>query len=422
MKSKVLLPPAVALVAMSIWIGTQRHSITLLETQSDLIRQRIADVRKSRPSDAVAVAGTSEMGQMADSKGRIDWKKIAVRIAEMNDRGGMSDFRERLRLQSQISAMSQEEMLASLDEIATMDIPEKTKDMLDGLLIGPLIEKDPELALKRFVGQIGKENSMMSWNLTMAFGAWAKKDLASSAAWFDQQIAAGSFASKSLDGKNEARLRYEGVMVKSLISSDPDAAGARMAALPEDQRNEVVQQLQNGGSLKEENQMAYAQLVRTQLNENDQNNAFSKMTSDAIVKDGYSAATALLDRISATPEERTAAATQAGIANLQRLGNSQSTVTRDDVDAMRAWVGTQAPDAVDRTTGQALIQATRTGKFDFAEASALVTQYHQTSGNDDVLVSFLSDPNVGNHRDEARVLAEQITDETRRTEVLKKLH
>lgn len=422
MKLKVLVLPVVALVAMSIWIGNQRHSITLIETQSGLIRQRIADVRKSGPNDVAAVAGKSTVLDMADFKGRIDWKVLAGKIAEMDDSDGTGNFREILRLKNQISAMSQEEMLSSLDEIASMDIPGKTKNMLGELFMGPLIEKDPELALKRFVGKIGKENSRMNWNLAMAFDAWTKKDPTSTAAWFDQQITAGIFDSKSLDGRSGARLRFEGIMVKSLIASDPDAAGVRMAALPEDQRNEIVQQPQNNGSLKEVDQMAYAQLIRTQLHENDRYDAFSELTSTALTKGGYTAATKLLNRISATPEERKVGAIQAAIANINRIGFLQSAVTREDVDAMRAWVGTQAPDAVDRTTGAALIRAVRPGKFDFAAASALVTQYHQSSGNDDVLVSFLSGSSVGNHRDEARVMAEQITDETRRADVLKQLH
>ena len=69
---------------------------------------------------------------------------------------------------------------------------------------------------------------------------WAKKDPAAAIAWFDQQIAAGKFDSKSLDGKSQSRNPVRRCFdLHILLGSDPEAAALRLGAMPEDQRDEV---------------------------------------------------------------------------------------------------------------------------------------------------------------------------------------
>ena len=60
-------------------------------------------------------------------------------------------------------------------------------------------------------------------------------------------------------------------------------------------------------------------------------------------------------------------------------------------------------------------------KTDFTESAELAVQYHDASGNDDVLASFLGGMSARNNKEQARALAEKISDEKRREEILKKL-
>ncbi len=60
-------------------------------------------------------------------------------------------------------------------------------------------------------------------------------------------------------------------------------------------------------------------------------------------------------------------------------------------------------------------------KLDYAAASELALHYHQTSGNDDVLIAFLDKVSGSEKTDQARALAAKITDAKRREEILKKL-
>ena len=408
-----------ALLAVGAWVGTQRQSISTIEARSLALQKRIAAARAAGPATDPAQAGKPSRDKSADSKQPLDWKKLATQMEEMQRDGGMGDMRTMMRLQQRFQAMSTEEILASLDQIAALDLPAGSRSMLQNLLIGPLIQKDPELALTRFADQLRDERGGMGWQLSSAFTEWAKKDTGKATAWFDQQIAAGIFDSKSLDGKSRVRLQFEGALIKSLVSSDPDAAGQRLGALPEDQRGEALQQLSHGGA-SEEDQPALAKLIRDQLTDKDKNQTFSQMASNAVSQGGYPAATAFLDRIGATPAERAAAAEQTANSRIQQL-SYQKGVTREDIDSMREWVSTQAPGTADSTTGKALIQATSNDRFKFADAAALAVQYQERSGNDDVLVNFLDGWQARQNKDAAILLADKITDEARRAEILKKL-
>ena len=86
--------------------------------------------------------------------------------------------------------MTREELLAALDEVATLDLTDNARGMLEQMLIGPLIEKAPELVLTRFIDCLQDARSGLKWHLPNALREWAKNDPAKADAWFDQQIAA----------------------------------------------------------------------------------------------------------------------------------------------------------------------------------------------------------------------------------------
>ena len=375
--------------------------------------------RSSGAEDDSPGAKKALSAKAAKDKEPLDWKKIAAQFAEMRQSGGMGDMRTMMRFQQRLQAMTKEELVAALDEIAALDLPAESRAMLEQMLAGPLVQKDPELALTRFIDHIQDQNSGMAWQLSNALQEWAKKDPAKASAWFDQQIAAGKFDSKSLDGESRPRQQFEGALINVLLASDPDAAGRRLGAIPEDQRRDVLMQYQFQ-SLKEESQLAFAKLIRSQVPADEQADTLAQQASHLGSREGYSKVTEYLDRIEATPTERAKCAEEAAESKLRNQDGKK--VTRENLDEMREWVTTQAPEALASITGKSLGTAMQgRQKMEFSEVADLALQYNQISGNDDVLTNFLESWPARENKEQARALAEKITDEKRREEILKDL-
>ncbi len=353
----------------------------------------------------------------AKEKETIDWKKVAAEMGEMRN-GGMGDMRTFMRFQQKLQSMSKEELVSALEEIVGLDLPDESRQMLEQMLLGPLCQKDPEFALTRYIDRINDERGGMSWQLAKAMKDWAGKDPAGATAWFDQQIAVGKFDSKSLDGKSRARMQFEGMLIGTLISTDPAAAAARLKSLPEDQRADAMRN-NMGNNIKDEDQLAFANLVREGLPEEDQAKTLAQQASMKAWGEGYTQITEYLDRIQATPAERAVCVEEAAESKVQQLTRNKK-ITREDIDAMREWATSQAPDTTDKVTGAALASSTHANqKLEFSEAAALATQYHEASGNDDVLIGFLTTGGAGHrNKEEARALAEKISDVKKREEIL----
>ncbi len=420
MKSITFIPPVVALVIVGGLIGSQRQTISAIEHQSVVLRKHIAAVRESSLAATVTSKKSAVPGKVTKDKDAIDWKKVAVQMAEMQQGGGMSDMRAMMRFQQKMQSMTKEEMVAALEEIAALDVPAEVRAMLEGMIINPLLEKDPELALTRFIGRLDEDRSQMRWQLSRALKNWAEKDPAQAQAWFDQQIAAGKFDSKALDGRSQSRIQFEGQMIGALIGSDTEAAAKRLQAMPEDQRDGVMQTI-TADSIKEDEQLAYADFVREQVSEKEQPELIANLSSHMVGRGGYSAVDAYLDRISATSTERAESAADAAVSKIQ-MDSFNKSVTRENLDAMREWVNRQAPGTADEVTGKALGQAVQGNRqLKFADAVAFAQQYDEASGKQDVLAGFLQNNGDYSNRDKARELAGKITDEKRREEILKNL-
>ena len=210
-------------------------------------------------------------------------------------------------------------------------------------------------------------------------------------------------------------------MLGILFPADPATAGLRLSAMPQDQRGEVMKRLL--GSVKEETQAAFTQLVRDQVPANEQTDIFAQQVANQagkwLAQGGYAKVSDYLDRIGATPAERSACALQVAVAG---LSTSTAPVTRENIDALRTWIDTQAPDSTNRFTGNLLATATQImPMLEFNDAAALALQYSQTSGSDDVLGTFLESWTARNHKDLALAFVGDIVDEKRRAAILKSL-
>ena len=422
MKAKFLFAPTAALALGSIWTVSQRQSISTLEAESALLKKHIAASRSTGASADSAYAKPTPPGRTAKEKEALDWKKIAADFSAMQQGGGMGDMRAMIKLQQRLQSMTRDELVAALDEVAALDLPAESRNMLEQMLIAPLIQKDPEFALTKFIGRLEDQNGMIGWTLASAMQEWAKRDPAKAAAWFDAQIAAGKFESKSLDGKSRSRNQFEGSLIQVLLGSDPAAATTRLGALPEDQRSEVLLH-HSFQPLKEEEQLAFAALVRSQVPEKDQAKTLADQASRFGGDDGYVKVTDFLNRIEATPAERTACVEQTASSKLFTI-SLQKTITRENLDAMREWVTAQAPESTSTVTGKALANASynhNVRKMQFSEAADLAFEYDAAAGNGAVLTSFLDGWQAVQNKGEIRILAEKISDPKRREKILKQL-
>ena len=420
MKIKLLILPSFALICVASWFGSERRSASLLENESSALKEAIAARASGSGADAVASKAKSA-DQLAQEKGPIDWKKIVAQVAEKQSGGGLRSY---LRIEERFNALSKEELASTLDKIATGDIPEETRQELQQLLLKSLCEKDPEYALTRYFGLMGEPNAPVSKRLYEALAGWAGKNPVAATAWLDQQIAAGKFESKALESKSlnlygpgfaSVQSQFEDALIVALNSTDPAVALARLKSLPEDQRLRSLA----GYGIKDKDLLAYANLIRNGLPEKAQRYAFKYQIQDRIGRGkGYTEVTEFLNSIQATPAERAVSVEQVAAYKILVLSQTK-TPTLEEIDSLRTWATSQALGVTDKATGSALAMATQISNLEFSEAAALATHYHEASGNDDVLSSFLASCQPGpRHEKQAAVLAAKISDVKKREEVL----
>lgn len=422
LKVAQITPPLVALIVVAAWNVSRWQAVSHQESTNQVLRNRVNEAssvnagvsKHSSASERAKRAGIFNEGLP------LDWQEVARKLKEIQEKG-VGDARAAIAMKKRLSAMSTDELLAALAEVASLGLDPEQRAELEEMLVEPLIAKDPELALKTFASRLQDDDDGVAWQLSSAFGEWLKKDRGAALAWFDSQITAGLFESKSLDGQSQARLEFEAALLGNLLGSDLALAGQRIAALPEDQRREALEQIPFT-ELSPQAQRDYAALVRDLIPQDERDGSFTHVISSLVPDGGYEKVDAFLDSIQATPEERAVSAREAANSRLQTIAEDRA-VTRDDVETMRQWLDQQAPGTKDRVTGEALADAAQDGgEFSFAEASKLALQYNRSSGNDDVLVAFLESFAARSNLEAALPLVDKISDPKRRQEILEKLN
>lgn len=420
LKASHIIAPAVALVATVFWNVSQWRAVSDQQQQVDTLRGRIAEARAHPAGASSTKRSHVSKTKPLTASGAIDWKDFSARMTAMDDEGAADDLRAVADIQERISAMTRDELIAALAEVASLDMDAEERAALEEMLVGPLIEKDPQYALEKYADRIRNDDDAVGWQLSSALEGWAKMDPVAATRWMDSQIAAGLFDSKSLDGHSQTRMEFEAALVGQLLGSDPASAQQRIAALPEDQRREALEQI-SFSELSPEGQKLYAEMIRGLVPQDERAGSFTHVISELIPDGGFERVSTFLDDIQATPEERSVSAREAANAQLEGIATDRA-VTRADVDAMRQWLEGEAPGTVDRVTGEALGDAAQEdGEFGFEQASALALEFHRKSGNDDVLMAFLESFAARSNLEQALHLADKITDPKRRQEIIESL-
>lgn len=425
MKTASFVSPAIVLVIAGAWIGSQRQTIHALDRQSVLLEGAI--VRLSSTAGATrngGSAGVQLSAAPATGGAGLDWNDIARRLSN----SGFTDMDE-MKLDLRMRSLSQEEMLAAMDEIALLSVSEKIRDELEYMVVFPFSKRFPEFAVRNLTGR--ELGSSVGFYLPGAFEAWAKKDAESARTWLDAEVAAGTFESKTLDGKNWMWIQYEAGLLRPLLLAEGGALEARLGQLPADMHKDLLHSLGTAwkpmGAFEEGEEEAFCKLVRNHLSVGEQVELFV-IRADQLDCGGFAAVDKFLKVIEATQDERIRCVQAAAISNLSGIAVNR-TVRREDVVALHDWLRTQMPQEAERLTGESLgdaaghkgISATNYRKLSYAEAAAFAVEFSGPGGNDQVMVSFLKSEGGRSDKNQARVLAARITDKTVRQEILNTL-
>jgi RNA polymerase sigma factor (sigma-70 family) len=416
MKTTSLALPLIALLTAGAWFASQRQAIASLEDRNASLEKRLAMTTKTSVRD-----GSGKFRFTADTKGPANWKMIAAQLIAMRTTDQSSYNKVWRSWQLRLASMEREELAGELDRIASLELLPEENTILTEMFVEPLIDKDPEMALKRFPHDLG---SPVRDYLAGALKEWIRLDREKALAWFDGEIAAGTFDEKSpRGGKQDGRIQFEAVVFTELLPIDPETAGRRIAALPEGFRRDTVVNWLNQ-PLDDRQQLDFAAIVRAHLPAEEQARAIASGMRCLPRGSGFAGVTGYFDGIRATPAEREACAREALDSEISRsIHANGGKSTRDPVDRFREWAKVQTPDAVDRVTGESL-QMLLTGgiskPMSISEVVALAVEYFAESGSDEVL-----DRMFGLQRrymtENAQTLAAAISDEALRERFLKRM-
>ena len=347
----------------------QRCNIEKIALQNEKQQQQIMRVKNDRTTQRSSLASSIVTGKS------INWKKFGA----MKRSGQAVMTRASLQVRRALLDMSVAELLAQLDAIDALAESSEQKTELQILVIHSLLPKAPQMILDRF-GECLRDESNRDMNqmLSQAFSHLLSQDAAAAIEWMDNQVIAGTFESKALDGSDGKRQPFETALIQHCLKDDMDLASKRLKDMAPALRLQV---LGKGSHL---------------------------MAFDG----GCERMSRLFQAIEASPAERGAITKE--IVGFQLLvtnweGDGAATV----VQTMRAWMQQEAPEEAERMTGKGLGLF---GRQKFDEAASLALQYQQSSGNDTALIGFLEVAGSDN-RDAALALTEKINDAATRERV-----
>lgn len=414
MKLHLLLPPIAALIAGCVWLGYLASSRSFLASTNTALRERVADAKpiggevhpiaeaeqraRGGPKLAHGKQVSADLGEWL----RLAEEAIMVAMADTANIDSTPSWRLAREQKGRLEKMSAAEMLAFVDQLAGPDVSGKAKDELLSMFADAAAQKDPQLTLRHFESLLAEDDHPISAYVAKSFAWWLTKDAAGAIAWLDEATAAGKFATKHLDGKNPMFLNSAGQVIGLLFTSDPAASMARLKALPEDHRWEIVQR--NFRVLAPGTELAYAELVRKGLPEAQRDSGFCNVTRAMIEKQDFAGVSSLLDTVGATAAERLAVASSVTAEDFTAMPYRYGT----QVTKLHEWLKQQAPQAADRLAGTAL--ASNVSRTGLEMTMALVTDLQANTGRDEIMEAFFASPAVSSQADKAKTMAAKIKD------------
>lgn len=418
MKSLHALPPLFALAIVGSTLVIQRRALAILEHDNGrLPRHAVPPAVADSGAVLFPELEKRHSTQTAKADGPFNWRDLAVLMESRNN--GQGDSRALASFEKRVKAMNNEELIANIEEIMNLDLAEDQRYYLFNDFFDALIDRDPELALRRLFGR----SSQADQSLASAWEKWSTSNPGAATVWLDEQIAAGKSDPKRLDGSDGCRGDFEGHLVKLLLASDPAAATRRMENLNPDLRDDVIRQCVDSNA-DAPTRKAWADLVRSQLPGKDALETIASNGPHWLGDGNFSKVMDYMETISATPAERTACIQQA-IERYTRETSFDGITTIEGIESLRAWADGQESGLTRNLTRdaiRAMLSNNEQSAMTLESVKTITAHYQTMEGGDEILVQALEKSMNPNYKmDYLSALAAMIQDDGKRAEILKKL-
>lgn len=427
MKIAHVIPPLAALVIAGGFLLSQH--ITVEKTRRTVgayeeVIQRIAERQgnKKAASDERPTSGTEEDGDQRNGGGEIDPRELIDSVTSML-RENTRDYQGFLKLQKRLSELSPEQTKELISRIDAMEPPADVRDQILPLLLDLLAARDPKSSVLMAVDSMmrkgtSREGGWMN-RISVALGAWVKREPLEALRWYDAEREAGTFEGKSLK-RNNRRGLYEGAILEALAERDPALARERLASIPEAERLSVFQNAKGLMGNSEKRQL-FATLARETLSPEQQANALESVIPVILGGDELERVSGFLRDINATTEEKNivvAGATEMVLKNLSTAPADNGSPGRRA--ALWDWLAEQDSERADVWLGKSLASLSQNPGAQ-ERFIALLNEFHATRPSDDLIEAYLEHARVALDALRLEEVAKKIQDPTRRAAALKKL-
>ena len=371
------------------WLAYQFNQINFAEKRNAELREWIVGTRH-------------EMSLLAEMENDtpIDWEALS-KIKGVT-RGSLAGMQLRFKLERRFQSYTTEQLTAVMDQIIASNINQNSKESFGWIVIEILVQRDPELALVRYAKSFRTSDDEPLYPLTKAIKCWARKDAAAAVAWYDKEIAAGTFLGVELKTNERSLAEYNLQLLTALIDVDLELVKSRSSSYKDiDYKIDI-------NEVKFENFATYIRAVYS--NPSDQIRLLSWAVDDLAERKGYADVTRYMEEVSATAAEK---------KEIVRICCVRKGITSsEDIKSMRMWAGVHAPDAVDEITGEVLSRSVSQKPsqrgMSYDQASELASGYH----NDETLAAFLYSLVARDNLKKSLLLAEKISDQALREKTI----
>jgi RNA polymerase sigma factor (sigma-70 family) len=408
MKATTYIAPAVIILLSGTWMVRQRLETAELNRRSERLEASLASHSAESTNPTSTVSAQAKKATRATPK--IDAKAITAEYARVDSSvGGMRFY---TKYASILEGTSSEEFGTLLKDLVAIGTTDQGASELSRIFMPLMLRQHFLYAFEHFLPQL---ETLSGKDVGGGFEKWAGEDLAAAARWLDLQVAAGKLDSKALDGPNPMRVIFESHLFSGLFRSDPSAASARLASLPEKERSLVFSEKYNTTeSLTTTQLVQMSEIIRSHLPTHEQATQIAALAARN-GKANLTNAAGFLDSIQAKPSERNAMAMDLA---LDFYGEK---ISQNALEEFRTSVRRFAPQQLDAATGKALAAAMLRDGTSFNDAAALALHYHEAGGGDDLLIHFCGSEGGKANKPAARLIAEKISNPQRREAMMNQL-
>jgi hypothetical protein len=416
MKLVPFLPPLLAAMTVGGMLWYQREQTQRVAEERSVLESTVQQAQAQGIKSVALRAETLAKSQAASAVTSASSQKLVLAdlLAAFTETNGMPDMRAMLKFQAAMEDMTTDEIQSLLAEATTAKLTGNQQNRVLNQLLSALGKKDPKLALEEGMklSESGSDSNLYS--LRGSFESWLGKDAAAATVWLDQQIATGKMENTALMGANQKRVGFEAGIIATQLTKNPALAEARFQQLNPADRVAV---LGNTWSfpITSEGQQGYVKLVRQgDLDEANQQNALSNYASTISRRGELKDVTEFLKTSEASPQETTRIVQTCASDQLRnKIGKDPQNLTAEKTSEWRNWVIQSDPEHAGSIIGKSL-SGVEFGDNIIATVEA-VSPPNQLDAVKQALVETASGNVTG-----LRTLADSITDETIRAQVLAK--